>query len=477
MALPGQVILVDDDQAILDLQLETLSGMSLEAQSFSDPFAAWERIQKNGVRLVVTDWEMPGMTGMELLFKTRGLPIPPYVILLTGRGSVDRAVAAMTCGAYSFLEKPFDPQRYRELIHSGFYDARNGNASARVTSPGATAGAPLARSREMREVLDLASSAAAGESTVLLLGESGTGKEVLTTYLHAHSPRSKGPLVKVNCGALPEHLLESELFGHEKGAFTGADHRRIGRFEQADGGTLFLDEIGDLLPSLQVKLLRVLQERVIERLGSNTSIPVNFRLVCATHQDLPAAVKAGTFREDLYYRIAVVPIRLPALRERLEDTEPLARKFFEELRGKLPSGPLSLSDAALQCLRRFSWPGNVRQLRNAIEFALVVCKGPAVLPEHLPLEIRGAGPGPLRTPANGVADAGAASGEAGFPDSPVERIDAGNGLDGALQQMEAQAIRTALERHQWKIEEVISELKISRSRLYERTKAYGIRRP
>ena len=328
----------------------------------------------------------------------------------------------------------------------------------------------------MRSVLDTARSAAATHSTVLLLGETGTGKEVLADYIHRHSPRSKAPLIKVNCGALPENLMESELFGHEKGAFTGAERRSIGRFEQAHGGSLFLDEIGDLLLSLQVKLLRALQERTIERVGSSTPISVDFRLVCATHCDLKAAIAEKRFREDLFYRINVVPIRLPALRERHEDIEPLAQHFFKHLRAGLPKGPRRLSDAALRVLKIFAWPGNVRQLRNAIEYALILGKDESVGVQDLPEEVRSgrdsaAGAAETPVPPQGASMEQPVGGTAPASDPGMA------GLKRSVQDAEVELIRAALERHHWRMTTVAKELKISRSTLYQRMEQYGIKRP
>jgi len=333
----------------------------------------------------------------------------------------------------------------------------------------------------MQKVLELAQSAAATESFILLLGESGSGKEVIADYIHQHSRRSGEVIVKVNCGALPEHLMESELFGHEKGAFTGAEKRSIGRFEKASGGTLFLDEIGDLLPHLQVKLLRALQDRIIERVGSGAPVNVDFRLICATHRDLSAAVAEGRFREDLYYRINVVPIRVPPLRERVEDIEPLVTHFLRSLGQALPKAPSGFSAEALQALQAFSWPGNVRQLRNAVEYALVVCKEPVIGTAALPEEVRegraspSAPPVARASPPAGyeVARASPPAGQAGTPAPPA----APGTLKETVEVAEEKAILAALQRHHWRVTAVARELGISRSRLYERMDAYGIKRP
>ena len=474
-----QIILVDDEEGILDLQRDALNSIGLDVETYTDPLAAWSRIKLGKVSLVITDWNMPGMTGMELLFKISALQLPPYVIMITAFGTVDRAVQAMNQGAYSFIEKPFDLNRYLDVVKEALARYAQGSAASAGTdttvrrAPVSSKTGPVMQSLAMRRVFEMAHSAAGSDSSILLLGESGTGKEVISDYIHHQSQRSSGPLIKVNCGALPEHLMESELFGHEKGAFTGADRRNIGRFEQAHGGTLFLDEIGDLLLPLQVKLLRALQERTIERVGSSAAVPVNFRLICATHCDLHTAIAEKKFREDLFYRINVVPIRIPPLRNRPDDIEPLARHFLETLQSSRPDGPQDLGAEALSLLKAYSWPGNVRQLRNAVEYAMVLCHKKVICEDDLPEDVRGI--------SNGNTEDGHAAGfenvcalpsgsESGAVEKPTD-------LKGSTQLAEADMIRAALQRHYWNVTAVTKELKISRSSLYERMKLYNIRRP
>lgn len=468
------IVLVDDESEIVGLQQEALAAHGLNAEAFSDPVAAWQRIQQGGVALVISDWNMPQMTGMDLLFKTRGLDIAPHFILLTAYGTIDRAVQAMNHGAFSFLEKPYKIDNYIAVVKDALQRFEQGQAKTepqprRTTK--LTANKPIVVAPVMRGVYEQAASAAQVDSSILLLGESGSGKEVLVDYIHQHSKRAKGPLVKVNCGALPEHLMESELFGHEQGAFTGATKRNIGRFEQAQKGTLFLDEVGDLLLPLQVKLLRALQERTIERLGSSTPIAVDLRLVCATHRDLKALVAEGRFREDLYYRINVIPLRLPPLRERREDIAPLATYFLDSL--VQPGRKLEFGREAIDALQRYNWPGNVRQLRNAVEYALVLCRGDKIQVADLPEDVRHGGPAPVVAVAPSSAPAAApAVGEprAAAPNSA-------DGLRGGVQDAEGEIIRAALERHRWKVVDVARELKISRSSLYQKMKILGIHKP
>ena len=461
----SEIVLVDDEQSLLDLEKDALATIGLHAQAFTNPEKAWEYIAENGPALVVTDWNMPQMTGMDLLFRTRALPTPPHVIILSGAGTVERAVQAMNHGAFNFLEKPFQTTRFLALVQECMFrnahgPAHDGKSVERPDCVAAGESAPVVTSPAMRGVFDIARSAAQTDSSVLLLGETGTGKEVLADFIHQNSRRKKGPMVKVNCAALPEHLLESELFGHEKGAFTGADRRTIGRFEAANGGSIFLDEIGDLMQSLQVKFLRTLQQHTVERVGASNAIPVDFRLICATHRDLEAAIAEGAFREDLFYRINVVPIRIPPLRERREDIEPLLRCFLMQLGRALPNPPKGFTSEAMELLTNFDFPGNVRQLRNAIEYALVMCRDPLIKAEHLPEHIRsqrsrpqlGSGPAVVQTPA-------------------------GDGMKASLQQTEESVLQNALERNNWCVSTAAKELKMSRSNLYERLKLYGIKRP
>jgi len=312
---------------------------------------------------------------------------------------------------------------------------------------------PVVHSPAMHQALSMARQAAASDSTILLLGETGTGKELVADYIHRHSSRARGPLVKVNCAALPEPLAESELFGHEKGAFTGADRRRVGRFELAQRGTVLLDEVGELTPALQVKLLRVLQERTLERVGSGQSIAVNFRLVCATNRDLASRVAQGLFRADLYYRINVVPIRLPPLRERVEDIAPLARYFLGELR--TTGRAASLAPDAFAAMNAYTWPGNVRELRNAVECALILCKGDAIHSSDLPSTVR---------EGRGVHVA-----------LPAHSMGSGT-LKDAVSAVEGDCIAKALEQSDWDVGAAARALGISRTRLYVRMKQYGLRR-
>ena len=476
-----RIVLIDDETSILELQQEALEGMGFTINCFSDPLAAWEFLQANtDITLVVSDWNMPEMSGMDLLFNIRGLAQPPYVILMTAFGTISRAVKAMNQGAFDFLEKPFELDHYRTVIKNALQSYRNRSITEGVVSPSRKVtrtkvpigSGPIVVSDAMKAIYDRAHAAAVTDSSVLLLGESGTGKEILADFIHRSSARASGPHIKVNCAALPEHLMESELFGHEKGSFTGADKRNIGRFEQASGGTLFLDEIGDLPLPLQVKLLRALQEHVIDRVGSSAPVHVDFRLICATHQDLKAAIVNKKFREDLYYRINVVPIRLPALRERSDEIRPLALHFLTTLNAGARARPVAFSEAALERLSLFDWPGNVRQLRNVIEYALVLCKAEIIdvcdLPEEIQRETKDH---PTQFTSTAELANTSATNTSNSPRPPVAA-----GLRGSVKMAESELIVSVLEKNNWRMSRVAKELEISRSTLYQRMKIYGIKR-
>jgi DNA-binding NtrC family response regulator len=326
--------------------------------------------------VVLTDLRMPGMDGMELLDRVAaGWPEIP-VIMLTAHGTVPLAVEAMKRGASDFMQKPFEREEVVFVVKKALAAGKQGGEEV----PAASQSAPglLGGSVAMREVAALIEKVAPGTATVLIRGENGTGKELVAKAIHEQSPRKSKALVKLNCGALPDNLLESELFGYEKGAFTGAAQRKPGRVELAHQGTLFLDEIGDVPLSMQVKLLRVLQEREFERVGGTQTIKVDVRFVAATHRDLEAMVEKGEFREDLYYRLRVVPLAIPALRERREDIALLARHFANVYREANAKPKLELEEGAIDLLREQPWPGNVRQLQNFIERLVVLSDGPHI---------------------------------------------------------------------------------------------------
>jgi len=381
----ARLLIVDDDAAIRAALAERFRARDYAVTTAASGAEALERARR-GVELVLLDLMLPQGDGLWVLERLREEGLTPTVVVITAHGSVERAVEAMRAGAYDFLQKPFEPALVEETLRRALERTRllAENRALRVAEAG---DGPLAADPRMQAVLATARRAAASEATVLLLGESGTGKEVLARAIHRWSPRADGPFVAVNCAALAESLLESELFGHEKGAFTGAHERRVGCLEAAHGGTLFLDELGDTSPALQAKLLRVLEQRAFERVGGARTIEVDLRVVAATNRDLKERVAAGAFREDLYYRLNVIALTVPPLRERPADVEALARHFVSELAREVKRPGLVLADDALARLRAHAWPGNVRELRNALERAVVLAEGERIEADDLPEEL------------------------------------------------------------------------------------------
>jgi DNA-binding NtrC family response regulator len=371
-----EVLLVDDDPAVAKVLAALLGQEGILAHEVRSGAEALAFLESRPADVVVTDLRMPGMDGMELLGRVTGAWPEIPVIMLTAHGTVPLAVEAMKRGASDFMQKPFEREEVLFVVKKALAGAKRRAEEAPAAAQGASG--LLGGSPAMREVAALIEKAAPGTSTVLIRGESGTGKELVARAIHERSPRKSKALVKVNCGALPENLLESELFGYEKGAFTGAAQRKPGRVELAHQGTLFLDEIGDIPLSMQVKLLRVLQEREFERVGGTETIKVDVRFVAATHRNLEAMVEKGEFREDLYYRLRVVPLSVPPLRERREDIDLLAQHFARVFRVANAKPELDLDQAALELLGQQSWPGNVRQLENFIERLVVLSDGPHI---------------------------------------------------------------------------------------------------
>ncbi|WP_224361213.1 sigma-54-dependent transcriptional regulator [Hyalangium versicolor] len=380
--LKGSVLLVDDDPAVAKVLGALLAQAGLTVHTTKNGAEALAVLGQKPIDVVVSDVRMPGMSGLELLAEVTRAYADVPVVLITAHGTVPMAVEAMKAGAADFILKPFDREEILFTIRKALLRAQ-GDAERQPLKTSAFVG----RSAAMAEVESLLRRAAGGTATVLLRGESGTGKELAAKVVHDESPRRSGPFVKLHCAALPETLLESELFGYEKGAFTGAATRKPGRVELANGGTLFLDEIGDITPHVQVKLLRLLQEREFERLGGTQTLKVDVRFVAATHRPLEEMVKKGEFREDLFYRLNVVPVWLPPLRARPEDTEPLARHFLEVHAKANGKQPFTLALDALQALQAQPWPGNVRQLQNFMERLVVLSDGPALTGEDVAREL------------------------------------------------------------------------------------------
>jgi DNA-binding NtrC family response regulator len=382
----GRILVVDDDPDILDLLSDRLELMQFEVRTATDGEEALSFLRTEAPPLMLLDLQLPKLSGLEVLEAVRREGIDTTVIVITAWGTPQRAVEAMRAGAYDFIPKPLDPSHLEVVINKALERDTLRQENRLLHGELEAQDRPLVgQSAVMQALAHTAQQAAASNATILLRGESGTGKEILARAIHRWSPRKTRPLVVVNCVALSSELLESELFGHEKGAFTGAHQLKRGKVEVADGGTLFLDEVGDIPPALQAKLLRLLQEQEFERVGGTRPIRVDVRFIAATNTDLDQAMRRGSFRQDLYYRLNVVSLTLPPLRERKEDVDLLSRHFVSKYSAELKRPPKAISPAALALLLQYDWPGNVRELENALERAVVLCTGPEIAPGDLPI--------------------------------------------------------------------------------------------
>lgn len=390
----ARILVVDDKASMRKMLTGALGAQGHEVRAVAGGSEALMAVKRQGAALVLTDLRMPGLDGLELTRELRRVAPETAVIVMTAYGSVDTAVEAMRLGAANFLTKPFSLDALKVMVDKALavnelLDENRG-LRARLSEDYRFEGV-LGMGRSSKRLHQLIAKAAPTRSAVLITGESGTGKELVAQAIHLNSPRAAKPFVKVNCSALAPGLIESELFGHERGSFTGAVNRRLGRFELASGGTLLLDEIGDLPTEIQVKLLRVLQEHEIERVGGSTPLKVDVRLLCATHRDLAALVREGRFRQDLYFRLNVVPIHLPALRERPEDIESLVLHILRR-QASATGGSAKVSPDAFKRLKAYDYPGNVRELENILQRAVVLAgAGKTLKPEHLPAELAGVG--------------------------------------------------------------------------------------
>jgi DNA-binding NtrC family response regulator len=455
MTTCGTRLLVVEDEPLLRVTIaDALGKEGWTVDVAEDGVAGASLFERHLHDVVITDLVMPRLNGMDLLRRVKSLHPETTVMIITAHGSVDRAVEAMREGASDFIAKPFTVAQLRLRLENvcSVRELREENVRLQEQLENRYSFSNIiGKSKKMREVFELISMVADSDAAVLVHGESGTGKELVASAIHFNSPRRAKPYIGVSCASLPDSLIESELFGYERGAFTGAAQRRIGRFEAASGGTLFLDEIGELDPSIQVKLLRVLQEKKIERLGSHRSIEVDVRIVSASLRPLEKVIEAGRFREDLYFRINTVAIHLPPLRERREDIPLLAQSFLQEFareRGKSISG---LEPGVLERLDAHHWPGNVRELRNVMERAVLFCRGPKISVEDLP----------------GNLDGGEAEAEEAVPREVVS-------MQQAVERAEIAAIRAALAETKGRRTAAAKRLGISRKTLWEKIKSYGI---
>ena len=443
-----RIVVVDDESRMAEAIAAALERTGYDCARFDSGEAALADVLERGADAVVTDWRMSGLDGLELLRRLRAAHEDVPVILVTAYGDVPSAVQAMREGAFDYVTKPFDNDELRGLVARALEltRLRRENQEFRRQLAGSDGWQVIAESEGMKRVLDLADRAAPARASVLILGESGTGKELVARRLHLKSGRVGGPFVAVNCRAFAESVLESELFGHEKGAFTGAIAAHAGCFERAHGGTLLLDEIGDVGPGFQSKLLRVIQEGEVQRVGAAKPRPIDVRVVAATNRDLQAEVSGGRFREDLFFRLNVLPIVVPPLRQRREDVIPLVLHFLR--RHAVESGRVvRLSPDARARLLQHDWPGNVRELRNAVERALVLNAGEQILPEDLLLDAP-------RPSARHDTDAGT--------------------LQSALEKAAAERIRTALDAADGRRAEAASRLGIDRTTLFRWIRRLGL---
>ena len=452
--LENSILLVEDDDSLRVTQAMYLKREGFEVTAVGSGGEALRRIASTQYHAVVTDLRLDEVDGLQVLAAVKEKSPETEVILLTGFGSVDTAVEAMKAGAYDYLTKPVDPDDLVITLKKAVERLQLRRQVAylqKEVAQQAGIGQIVAVSPEMQEIMRLIQQVAQNDATVLIEGESGTGKELMARYIHHSGLRASGPFVAINCGALPENLLESELFGHVKGSFTGAIKDKKGLFEVADGGTLFLDEIGETSPSFQVKLLRVLEDGTFRRVGGTAEHRVNVRIIAASNKDLAGLVPQGQFRRDLYYRLKVIPIYLPPLRKRVADIKPLAEHFVSHYANHMGRRHSSLSAPAINRLQAHTWPGNVRELENAIERALIFCQGEEIQPADLPLE-------------------------ACMP--PVEGFESAESSgDMTMETMEQVHIRKVLEQCQWNRSRAARELGIGYNTLWRKIKRYGIKQP
>jgi DNA-binding NtrC family response regulator len=447
-----KILVVDDEEVMCESLAAWLREDGYSVDTASSGREAVEKAGQRDYAIYFVDLKMPGgMDGIETMMQIRRLRPEASIIIITAYATVDTAIAAMKEGAQEYIVKPCNPEEISLLV-SRIIKVKNlqreNTILRKKLSRQYSAHDVISKNPRMRQILDLASEVASLRSTVLIQGESGTGKELIARAVHASGDRAQKPFVAVSCAALAETLLESELFGHEKGSFTGATERKRGKFEMADGGTIFLDEIGDISPKLQVDLLRVLQERCFYRVGGSEEVRVDVRVIAATHVNLQVAVAEGKFRDDLFYRLNVIEIRIPPLRERREDIPLLARHFMERLSHELGKDAREISEGALKILMDYNWPGNVRELENAMERAMVTCRGQELTEGDFSFLAQ-----------NGLAS---------------KAWVAPSGM--TLQEMEKQLIVATIERTGGNIKESAAILGIDRSTMYEKSKRYEISR-
>jgi two-component system nitrogen regulation response regulator NtrX len=451
MTSKPHVLIVDDEAGIRESLTLILQDEGYFVEAVASAEEALERTAGGDVEVILLDVWLPGMDGLEALGRLQALPRPPAVIMISGHGTIETAVRATKLGAFDFIEKPLSLEKIIVLARNAVQQRRLEEENQLLRSELGHRHQVLGDSVPMKALRQQIAVTAPTNGRVLIYGESGTGKELVARALYAASLRSKGPFVEVNCAAIPEELIESELFGHVKGSFTGATGDKVGKFQKADGGTLFLDEVGDMSLRTQSKVLRALEEQRIEPVGSNQTVNVDVRVIAATNKNLQHEIARGAFRQDLFYRLNVIPFFVPPLRDRLQDMPILARHFLNEYSAAYGKKPRELSDTAMDVLLRYPWPGNVRELRNLVERLVIVCPQPRIEPHHLPPEL-----------FRGVADA---------PQHPYST------LHEARSAYEREFILRKLMEHRWNMTQTATALGLERSHLYRKMKSLGIAAP
>ncbi len=455
-----KILVIDDSEEILTLFSEYLRAEGYEVETSADGAAGIEMIEKKFYDLIVTDLKMPGVDGMKVLEFAMNHSPDSICIMLTGYGTVKNAVEAIKLGAFDYLTKPVKMDEIMVTLQRAleYRNLKLENINLRNQLKKKYKFENIIGDHEkMQKVFEIVEKVADTDSTILILGESGTGKELIAKAIHYNSYRRERPFIPVNCAAIPSELLESELFGHEKGAFTNAIRTRIGRFELANGGTVFLDEIGDMNPLLQSKLLRVLQERQFERIGGIKTIKIDIRVIAATHQDLKQAVQEKRFREDLYYRLNVIPLRIPPMRERRADIPLLAHHFLDHFNRSKKKRIRGINDSAMESLIAYEWPGNVRELENTIERVVILVDHDVITPEDLPEKFHAA-----------------AQPE---PPQAVQIPEEGISLDTAVNEFEKNLILQALVKTGWVKNKAARLLNLNRTTLIEKIKRQNLQRP
>jgi two-component system, NtrC family, nitrogen regulation response regulator NtrX len=450
MSMHPKILIVDDEEGIRESLASILRDERYSVDAVASGEEALSLVGKNEFQVVLLDIWLPGIDGMETLTRIQDFPRPPAVIMISGHGSIETAVRATKLGAFDFIEKPLSLEKVTVLVRNAVQQRRLQEENQTLRSELVHRYQVIGESVPMKALRQQIAVTAPTNGRVLIYGESGTGKELVARALHANSQRSKGPFVEVSCAAIPEELIESELFGHVKGSF-GATDDKIGKFQKADGGTLFLDEVGDMSLRTQSKVMRVLEEQRIEPIGSNQTLSVDVRVIAATNKNLEQEIARGAFRQDLFYRLNVIPFHVPPLRDRKEDIPVLARFFLNEFSAEYGKKTRELSDGGLEILLRYPWPGNVRELKNLVERLVIVCPQARIEPHHLPPEL-----------FRGVAES---------PQHPYST------LHEARSAYEREFILRKLQEHRWNMTQTASALGLERSHLYRKMKSLGIAAP